>query len=138
MIIYLDAFRPAKGVRKPQGALRPDEFCALKADQWTIPLREEIVDMIGRDVVGKDREWLMSKATPWPLKLANEPVVLSENFDSVRNAFIFCTLAGDPVDEIVAGQWGKLDGPYKLIEAGYWPMITKLSELVEDVLELST
>src|SRR5579875_1190403 len=87
--------------------------------------------MIGRDVVGKDREWLMSKATPWPLKLANEPVVLSENFDSVRNAFIFCTLTGAPVDEIVAGQWGKLDGPYKLIEAGYWPMITKLSELVK-------
>jgi hypothetical protein len=31
----------------------------------------------------------------------------------------------------------KLDGPYKVIESGHFPMITKPDELVEDMLRLS-
>lgn len=137
MILYLDAFRPAKGVRTPQGAFAPTEFGPLKAGQWTIPLTEEIVDTIGKDVLGKDRQLLMSKATPWPLRIANEPVKLSENFDSLRSAYIFCTKSGDPIEEILEGKWGKLEGSYKLIESGHWPMITKPNELVEDLIGLS-
>ncbi len=137
MILYLDAFRPEKNFRTAQGAFDPQEFGPLKPGQWTIPLTNQILDYIGKDVKGQDREWLLSKATPWPLRLANEPVTLSKKFDSIRNTFIFCTGGGDPVDEILAGKWGKLDGPYKVIDSGHYPMITKPDELVEDMVSLS-
>jgi pimeloyl-ACP methyl ester carboxylesterase len=138
LILYLDAFRPEKKVRTPQGAFNPSEFGTLKQGQWTIPLTEEILDSIGKDVKGADRRWLMSNATPWPLKPANEPVTLSENFDSIKDAYIFCTGGGDPVDEILSGKWGKIESPYKVIDSGHWPMITKPEELVEDMLSLSS
>jgi len=137
MILYLDAFRPARGVRAPQGAFAPNEFGPLKPGQWTIPLTEEIIDSIGKDVQGHDREWLMSNGTPWPLRLANEPVTLSKNFDSIKTAYVFCTGGGDPLDEVLAGKWGKIEGPYKVIDSGHWPMITKPDELVEDLIALS-
>ncbi len=136
MILYLDAFRPQK-VRTPQGGFDPNEFGSLKPGQWMIPLTEEIIDTIGKDVKGPDRKWMLSKATPWPMKQSSEPVTLSKNFDSVKNAYIFCTLTGDPVDEIVAGKWGRLKGPHKLIESGHWPMITKPDELAQAILEFT-
>jgi len=136
MVLYLDAFRPQK-VRTPQGGFAPNEFGSLKPGQWTIPLTEEILDNIGKDVEGPDRKWMLSKATPWPLKHSTDPVTLSKNFDSVKSAYIFCTDSGDPVDEILNGKWGKLDGPHKVIESGHWPMITKPDELVKDMLNLS-
>lgn len=135
-IIYLDAFRPKK-VRTPQGAFDPaSEYGPPPSGSRAISLTEEIVDRIGSDVQGADRRWMMSSATPWPVRPANEPITLSKNFDKVRSAYIFCTKSGDPVDEIIAGKWGKLEGPYKLIETGHWPMITKPDELVEDMLSL--
>jgi pimeloyl-ACP methyl ester carboxylesterase len=137
LVLYLDAFRPEKGERAPQGAFDPQEF-DLKPGEWTIPLTQEILDNIGKDIRGKDREWILSKATPWPLKYASEPVTLSENFDSSKSAYIFCTEGGDPVDDIIAGKWGKLDGPYKVIDSGHWPMITKPDELVQDILSLTS
>ncbi len=136
MLLYLDAFRPEK-VRTPQGAFDPTEFGPQPPGTWSIPFTEKILEMIGRDVQGPDRGWMLSKATPWPMKLANEPVTLSENFDSVKSAYIFCTGGGDPVDEILAGKWGKLDGPHRVIESGHYPMITKPEELVDDMLSLA-
>jgi pimeloyl-ACP methyl ester carboxylesterase len=137
LVLYLDAFRPEK-VRTPQGGFDPTkEFGPLPPGSYGIPLTEKIVETIGKDVVGADREWMLSKATPWPVKLAADPITLSARLDSVKSAYIFCTLSGDPVDEIVAGKWGKLEGPHRLIEAGHWPMITKPGELVEDMLALS-
>ncbi len=136
MLLYLDAFRPRK-VRTPQGALDPSEFGPLRPGSWTIPFTEKILDSIGRDVKGPDGKWMLSKATPWPLKPAHEPVVLSKNFDSVKSAYVFCPGGGDPVDEILKGKWGKLDGPHKVIESGHWPMITKPGELVKDMLDLA-
>lgn len=135
-LLYLDAFRPQK-VRTPQGSFDPKEFGDLKPGEWTIPLTEEILDNIGRDIKGPDRKWMLSKATPWPMKLSSDSVTLSESFDSVKSAFIFCTGGGDPVDEILKGKWGKLDGPYKVIESGHWPMITKPDELAKDMLGLT-
>jgi pimeloyl-ACP methyl ester carboxylesterase len=137
ILLYLDALRPDK-VRTPQAGFDSTvEFGSPKPGEWGVPLTEKIIDTIGRDVEGADREWMLSKATPWPLKHASEPVTLSSNFDSVKSAYVFCTRSGDPVDEIIAGKWGKLDGPYKLIESGHWPMITKPEELVKDMLALT-
>jgi pimeloyl-ACP methyl ester carboxylesterase len=135
-LLYLDAFRPQK-VRTPQGSFDPNEFGSFKPGEWTIPLTEEILDNIGKDVKGQDRKWMLSRATPWPMKHSSEPVTLSKNFDSVKSAYLFCTGGGDPVDEILKGKWGKLDGPYKVIESGHFPMITMPDELVEDMLILS-
>jgi hypothetical protein len=64
-------------------------------------------------------------------------VTLSKGFDSVESAYIFCTRGGDPVDEILKGKWGKLDGPHRVIESGHWPMITKPAELARAMLELA-
>jgi pimeloyl-ACP methyl ester carboxylesterase len=135
-LLYLDAFRPQK-VRTPQGSFNPNEYGPLKPGQWTIPLTEEILENIGKDVKGPDRKWMLSKATPWPMKHSTDPVTFSKNFDTVKSAYIFCTGGGDPVDEILKGKWGKLDGPYKVIESGHWPMITKPDELVKDILALA-
>ncbi len=136
VVLYVDAFRPQK-VRTPQGGFDPSEFGNLQPGQWTVPLTEEIIDSVGKDVKGPDREWLLSKATPWPTKHSSEPVTLSKNFDSVKSAYIFCTGGGDPVEEIVKGKWGKLDGPYRVLESGHWPMLTKPTELAQAMLELA-
>ncbi len=137
-LLYVDAFRPEK-VRTPQGAFDPSEFGPLPPGSSAIPLTEKIVDSIGKDVKGPDRKWMLSKATPWPMKLAHEPVTLSKNFDSVKSAYIFCTGGSDAefLDDILKGKWGKMDGPYKVIESGHWPMITKPDELVKDMLALA-
>ncbi len=137
LILYLDAFRPEK-VRTPQGGFDPTkEFGPLPDGSYGVPLTEKIVGNLGRDVTGADLEWMLSKATPWPVKLATDPITISGRLDSVKCAYIFCTLSGDPVDEIVAGRWGTLEGPYRLIEAGHWPMVTKPAETVQAFLELA-
>jgi pimeloyl-ACP methyl ester carboxylesterase len=137
LVFYLDAFRPKK-VRTPQGGFDvASEFGPLPKGSYAIPITDKIIENIGKDVKGTDREWLLSKATPWPMKLATDPITLSVKFDSVKSAYVFCTLSGDPVDEILAGKWGKLEGSHKLIEAGHWPMITKPAETAKALLELS-
>lgn len=137
VVLYLNALLPKK-VRTPQANFDPTrEFGTLPEGTYGIPISQEIIENIGKDVKGEDLRWMLSKSTPWPLKFATEPITLSAKFDSLKSAYIFCTLSGDPVDEIVAGKWGELDGTYKLIEAGHWPMITKPEELVEDIISLS-
>ncbi len=136
-LIYLDAFRPEK-VTTPQGGFDPTrEFGPLPPGSFAIPLTEDIVGRIGSDVEGANLSWMMSKATPWPVKLAKDPITLSKDLDKVKCAYIFCSKSGDPVDEIVAGKWGALEGPYKIMDTGHWPMITKPADLVEDLLILS-
>jgi len=129
MILYVDAFRP-RTVRTPQGDFG-DEWKHLK--DWKVPLTEEILDAIGGDVNNSDREWLMSKATAWPRRHATDSIILSEKFDNVRKAYILCTGGGDDVQRIINE---KLDGPFRVIESGHWPMVTKPEELVEDMLSL--
>lgn len=137
LVLYLDAFRPER-VSTPQGGFDPTrEFGPVPKGGYGVPLTEKVIEAIGKDVLGEDREWLLSKATPWPVKLAADPITLSAKLDTVRSAYIFCTLSGDPVDEIVAGKWGKLEGPYRLIDTGHWPMITKPEELAKDILALA-
>ena len=136
-VIYVDAFRP-EIVREPQGGFDPSrEFGPPPPGGNAIPLTEEIVERIGKDVKGSKRGWMMSMATPWPIKLAKDPITLSENYDETKETYVFCTLSGDPVDEIIAGKWGKLNGPHKVMETGHWPMITKPEELADDLISLS-
>ena len=128
-LLFLDAFRPEK-TRSPQGSFA-DEWPVVG---WTVPFPEEILVSIGKDVRSADREWMLSKATPLPVKYFRDPVALSENFDSAKKAYILCTGGGDNVNEILKE---KLDGPAKVIESGHWPMVTRPKELVEDILALA-
>jgi pimeloyl-ACP methyl ester carboxylesterase len=136
LIIYLDTFRP-ENIRTPQQSFQPDEFGKLEPGQTTIPFTDDVLKMIGSDVEGEDRVWMHSLATPWPLKYATDPIVLTEKFDSVRSAHIFCTKSGSDVNEIIAGKWGKVEGKYKIIEAAHFPMITRPEETVSALVELS-
>ena len=137
VLLYLDAFRPDK-VLTPQGGFDPQrEFGRVEPGELGIRLTEKILDSIGKDVQGTDRAWMLALGTPWPLKHASDPITLSKDLDSVRCAYIFCTQSGDPVDEIVAGKWGKLEGPHKVIDCGHWPMVTKPKELVRDLVALT-
>ncbi len=137
MLLYLDASRPEK-VRTPQASFDPTtEFGTLPEGSIALPFSEEVLEHIGTDIVGEDRKWMLEKSTPWPLKYATEPITLSEKFDQVRSSYIFCTDAGDPVDEIIQGKWGKIEGPYRLLEAGHWPMVSIPEETVTAMLELA-
>lgn len=136
-VVYLDAFRPER-VREPQGGFDPaKEFGTPPQGGLGIPLTEEIIDRIGKDVQGSNRKRMMALATPWPIKLARDPITLTANYDEVKEAYVLCSLSGDPVDEIVAGKWGALVGPHKVLEAGHWPMITKPVELAKELLALA-
>jgi pimeloyl-ACP methyl ester carboxylesterase len=136
-VIYLDAFRPERST-EPQGGFDPAaEFGPLPPGALGIPLKEATIDQIGQDVRGAHRTRMMALATPWPVKMATDRLTLSKNYEHVTEAYVFCTLSGDPVDEIVAGKWGKLNGPHKLIEAGHWPMITTPDELARDLVALA-
>jgi pimeloyl-ACP methyl ester carboxylesterase len=136
-VIYLDSFRPER-TREPQGGFDPaGEFGALPPGAFAFPLTREIVGRIGPDVTGAALDRMMRLATPWPAKLAQDPITLSARYDPVPEAYVLCTLSGDPVDEIVAGKWGKLVGPYRKIETGHWPMITRPKELAAQLVELA-
>jgi pimeloyl-ACP methyl ester carboxylesterase len=136
-VIYLDSFRPER-VTTPQGGFDPTrEFGALPAGEFAVPLSEETVERIGKDVKGEVRAWMMSLATPWPIKMAKDNLTLSSSYDWKKESYVFCTLSGDPVDEIITGKWGALYGPYRIMEAGHWPMITKPKELASALVALS-
>jgi pimeloyl-ACP methyl ester carboxylesterase len=136
-VIYLDAFRPER-TAEPQGAFDPaQEFGPPPAGALGISLTEEIVDRIGKDVRGEARSRLMTLATPWPIRLAKDPIQLSKNYDRVKEAYIFCSQSGDPVDEIVAGKWGKLEGPHRILDTGHWPMLTDPEGLARDLIALA-
>jgi pimeloyl-ACP methyl ester carboxylesterase len=136
-VIYLDAFRPDK-VTTPQGGFDPsNEFGPVAPGSTGIPLTEEIVARIGKDVAGAHRNRMLSLATPWPVKYAKDPITLSTNLDQVRAAYVLCRQSGDPVDEIIAGKWGALEGPYEVLDTGHWPMITAPKELAQSLIRLA-
>jgi pimeloyl-ACP methyl ester carboxylesterase len=131
-LLFVDAYRPTR-VRTPQGDFSAEGWPTLE-DGWRIPLTENLLESFGKDVQGADREWMLSRVTPWLMRYAGDPVTLSEKFDSVKKAYILCTNAGDPVEEILKQ---KLDGPYRVLESGHWPMITRPAELARSMLELA-
>jgi pimeloyl-ACP methyl ester carboxylesterase len=139
-VLYLDGFSPKK-VQTPQGSF-PDEF---PVEGSIVPFPVKFLDVVGKDVKGADREWLLSKASPMPVRYFRDPITLSAKYDSVKTAYIFCT-GGDllpwyrsqsPSGDVEAVLKAKLDGPYKFLGAGHWPMITKPEELAEAMIALA-
>ncbi|MCL4322999.1 MAG: hypothetical protein M1498_00910 [Candidatus Thermoplasmatota archaeon] len=60
-----------------------------------IPLTDRIIEDIGSDVRGNAREWMLEKGTVWPIRLATDPIVLSDKYDTVKIAYIFCIMDRD-------------------------------------------
>ena len=89
---------------------------------------------VGKDVQGANREWMMSKVTPWLMRYAGGTVALSERWNSVKKVYILCTGGGDDVQAILKQ---KLDGEHRVIGSGHWPMVTKPAEMVQAILELA-
>jgi hypothetical protein len=109
------------------------EECRKSGDGLRFPLTSETLEHIGYDVVGEDREWILSKITPLPIGLFRDSITLLASYDSVERAYIFCTGGGDDIEEI---KKEKLDGPSRIIESGHSPMITRPQELVDCIFSL--
>lgn len=136
-VIYVDAFRPERGT-SPQGGFDPrSEFGPPPAGAHGIALTEATIQRIGPDVQGARLARLLALATPWPVKMAEDPITLTKNYAHVTEAYVFCRRSGDPVDEIVAGKWGALDGPHTILDTGHWPMLTDPDGLARDLIQLA-
>lgn len=135
-LIYLDAFRPKKGTT-PQGGF-PDEFPVTGS---VIPFPFGVLEAVGKDIQGADRDWLVSMATPLPVRYFRDPITLTGGIDAVAKGYVFCTDGGDDVGAMLKeeGQYKdyKIDGPHKVIDSGHWPMISKHQELAQDLLALA-
>lgn len=139
-LIYLDGFTPER-VRTPQGSF-PDEF---PVQGLSVPFPQEFLDAVGKDVQGGNRELLLSKATACPVRYFRDSITLSTAFDSIREAYIYCR-GGDTLSWILSQAQGgesedealkkTLRGPYRIVDSGHWPMITKPVELAECLLAL--
>jgi pimeloyl-ACP methyl ester carboxylesterase len=138
-IIYLDGYSPDK-VRTPQGVF-PDEFPVVGS---VVPFPVSFLDAVGRDVQGESRKWMTSKTTPTPIGYFRDPITLSANYDHLKRGYIYCTL-GDTLEWILRQSPGKstdevlgsrLDGPFRVMETGHWPMITNPQELAENLANL--
>ncbi|MHB8360916.1 MAG: alpha/beta fold hydrolase [Thermoplasmataceae archaeon] len=145
LLLFLDASIPKK-IRTPQGGIAnwsPDEVKKMKeesmknGDGWKYSLSESALEEFGFDLKGKDKEWFMSKVTPWPLNLAWNSITLSEKVDEAKKAYVICTKYGEELDENDKKYLSQLDGEYRLIESGHYPMITKPDELIKAILALN-
>jgi pimeloyl-ACP methyl ester carboxylesterase len=140
-LLYLDGYSPDR-VRAPQGSF-PDEF---PVDGPNVPFPEGFLGVVGKDIRGADREWLLSNATPCPVRYFRDPISLSERFDSVKEGYILCR-GGDTLSWYLSQSHGTpgedealeavLRGPFRIIDSGHYPMITKPEELVQDILLLA-
>lgn len=143
LLFFLDAVRPRKS-RETQGGMEewPEETrnqileeCKANGDGWKWPLPDSIMESVGYDIQGKDKEWMMSKVTPIPIKLFGGSIKLSPSYDSLKRAYLYCTGGGANIEEL---KKEVLDGPLKIMECGHWPMINKPEELARNMLELSS
>lgn len=141
LFVVLDGY-VAEKTRKPQASFRGQ----FPVEGAYMPFPVKFLDAAGKDVKGADREWLIAKATPLPVRYYSDPITLSANYDSLKRAYIFCrdggmldryssTSSDGDLDSILNKV---LDGPYSIMDSGHWPMITRPRELAENILVLST
>ena len=141
MLIFLDATVPKKR-EGPQGGRQSwkeehikivEDDATKNGDGWRLPLTDGIlVDIV--DIKGEDWKWFESKITPWPLKLLWDSISVGKNYFDAKKAYILCTEGGDDIQAIIdAG----LDGEYRIIDSGHWPMVSKPDELIKALNELS-
>lgn len=135
-LIYLDAFRPRK-VTTPQGGF-PDEWLVTGS---VVPFPGDVLEAVGKDIQGADRDWLVSLATPLPVRYFRDPITLTGRIDAVNKGYVFCTNGGDDVNAMLKEEGPykdyKIDSPHRVIDSGHWPMISEPEELAQDLLALA-
>lgn len=145
LLLFLDAFVPQKS-REPQGGIdqmgKEDREIferAVKAEGsgWKIGIPDEFLEELTWDLKGTDREWFLSKITPWPTKLNFDPITVSEKVDKAKKAFILCNKNWEDIGQDWKDFIASLDGKYKLLVAAHYPMVTKPAETIEALIELS-
>ena len=141
VFVVLDGY-VAEKIRRPQAGFHGQ----FPVEGAYMPFPEKFLDAAGKDVRGADREWLIAKATPLPIRYYSDPITLSVNYDCLKRAYIFCRDGGmldrysstSPDGDVDSILKKELDGPYRIIDSGHWPMITRPRELAEDILSLSS
>lgn len=141
MVVFLDAVVPDKkeGPQKGRDDWMPEHIKLVEddatrnGDGWRLPLTDGLlVDLV--DIKGADWEWFGSKLTPWPLRLLWDPISVGKNYFESKKAYILCTEGGDNVQEIIDKG---LDGEYRIIDSGHWPMVSKPNELADALMDLA-
>lgn len=144
-LFFLDAFIPGK-VRTPQGGKESEsqeyvkqmiEESERNGDGWKYPMTEVVISEIAYDVTGDDRKWFLSKITPWPLKLAFDPITISEKVDNAKKSYIFCMKEGEDISDKDRKYLDQLEGKFRIIQSGHYPMITKPDEVVDALVNLT-
>jgi pimeloyl-ACP methyl ester carboxylesterase len=97
-------------------------------------LTDEMFSKIGFDFSSEQRKAFFSRITPLPFRYIADSIQLSSFYPQIRKAHILCTGGGDNPEEMI--KYG-LFGPYKIIESGHWPMITKPEETALNLISLA-
>ncbi len=144
-LFFVDAFIPGK-IRTPQGGKESEsqedvkqmiEESERSGGGWKYPMTEAVMREIAYDVTGDDRKWFLSKITPWPLKLAFDPITITEKVDNAKKSYIFCMKEGEDISDKDRKYLNQLDGQYRIIQSGHYPMITKPGEVVDALVNLA-
>ena len=97
-------------------------------------LTEEMFSQIGGDFSAEQKKEFFSRITPLPYRYIADSIQLSHFYSGIKKAHILCTGGGDDPESMIRQ---RLFGPYKIIESGYWPMITKPEETADDLISLA-
>ncbi len=133
-LVYVDAIRPVAG-RSAFDTAGPDyrayveERAEATGDGWLWPLPEP--EELGRflpitDMSDEDRQWFWAHATPQPISLLAEPLVLTGDGSGIDTTWVHCSLDADvgPVD--LPDDW-----ILRALPTGHWPMVTMPDELAD-------
>jgi len=140
-LIFLDSIIPQNTEESQCGidqwnAKDRNEFLEDVHKKWGgyYLLTNEVFSQIGGDFSQELRADFLSRITPLPYRYISDSIILSPKYPGIKKAHILCTSGGDnPEDVIKSG----LHGPYKVIESGHWPMITKPVETAASILSLA-
>lgn len=105
-----------------------------KGKGWQFLLSDEVFSKIGGDFSESQKLDFYSRITPMPYRYIADSIQLTSNYPKIKKAHILCTGGGDDPNEIIKSY---LFGPYKVIDSGHWPMITKPEETADDLISLA-
>jgi hypothetical protein len=71
------------------------------------------------------------------LKLAFDPITITEKVDNAKKSYIFCMKEGEDISDKDRKYLNQLDGQYRIIQSGHYPMITKPGEVVDALVNLA-
>ncbi len=140
-LLFLDANIPMN-LQSPQGNFTSWsengrkgvlEECNDNGGGLKWPLTYKMLENMVFDMNKDDKEWVMSKVVPQPIKMFQDVISLSPDYDKITKAFIFCPRERKLKEEIRSKY---KDEKYATIESGHYPMVSKPRELAEILIGL--